>query len=89
MVAVRDDGHRAREWAKQQIAFYGTTPNYHGVVASYGDENLTDELRSVFRHSPEDVEALRAAVPGAAVQEPMHVGASPAGVGSARADPPA
>ena len=67
MVATSDDGERAREWCKQQIAFYGTTPNYRGVFESYGDEHLLDELRAVFRRDRRDVDALRAAVPDEAV----------------------
>lgn len=67
MVAASEDGERARQWCKQQIAFYGTTPNYKGVFASYGDEHLLDELRVVFRRDRTDVEALRAAVPDEAV----------------------
>lgn len=67
MVAVSEDGDRAREWCKQQIAFYGTTPNYKAVFESYGDEHLTDELRAVFKRDRKDVAALRAAVPDEAV----------------------
>jgi probable F420-dependent oxidoreductase len=67
MVATSEDGHRAREWCKQQIAFYGTTPNYRGVFESYGDEHLLDDLRRAFRADRKDVEALRAAVPDEAV----------------------
>lgn len=67
MVATSDDGHRAREWCKQQIAFYGTTPNYKGVFESYGDDHLLDELRQVFRRDRTNVDALRAAVPDEAV----------------------
>lgn len=67
MVAVSEDGRQAREWAKQQIAFYGTTPNYKPVFESYGDGYLTDNLRSVFKTDRMDVRALRAAVPEEAV----------------------
>ena len=67
MVATSDDGQQAREWCKQQIAFYGTTPNYRAVFESYGDEHLLDTLRTVFKRDRTDVEALRAAVPEEAV----------------------
>ena len=67
MVAVSEDRRQAREWCKQQIAFYGTTPNYQPVFDSYGDGHLTDRLRAVFKADPRDVEALRAAVPEEAV----------------------
>lgn len=67
MVATSADGDRAREWCRQQIAFYGTTPNYRAVFASYGDEHLMDELRDVFRRDRTDIAALRAAVPDEAV----------------------
>ncbi len=67
MIAVSEDGQQAREWCKQQIAFYGTTPNYKGVFDSYGDGHLTDELRAVFARDKRDVDALRAAVPDEAV----------------------
>jgi probable F420-dependent oxidoreductase len=59
-VAIRD--------AKQQIAFYGTTPNYQGVFDSYGDGQLTDQLRTVWKDTSQDIEALVAAVPDEAVE---------------------
>ena len=68
IVCVSDDRQVAVDEAKQQIAFYGTTPNYKGVFASYGDEALTDELRAVFKRDPKDLAALRAAVPDEAVE---------------------
>lgn len=67
MLAVSDDRQKAREWAKQQIAFYGTTPNYQAVFDSYGDGHLTAELREVFKADRKDYAALRAAVPEEAV----------------------
>lgn len=63
MVAASNDGQKAREWCKQQIAFYGTTPNYKAVFDSYGDGDLMDQLRTVFKRDRTDVGALRAAVP--------------------------
>jgi probable F420-dependent oxidoreductase len=59
-VAVRD--------AKQQIAFYGTTPNYQGVFESYGDGQLTDQLRAVWKDTGQDIDAMVAAVPDEAVE---------------------
>ncbi len=67
IVAVSDDPQEAREWAKQQIAFYGTTPNYKAVFATYGDEHLMDPLRDQFKKDKRDIEALRALVPEEAV----------------------
>ena len=67
IVAVSDDPREARAWAKQQIAFYGTTPNYRAVFETYGDEHLMDGLRSQFARDRRDVEALRALVPEEAV----------------------
>ncbi len=49
IVSADDDGDRARRAAKLQIAFYGTTPNYAGVFASYGDEDLCGRLRGVWK----------------------------------------
>lgn len=68
IVAVSDDPDEARGWAKQQIAFYGTTPNYKAVFESYGDEHLTDQLRNQWQRDKRDVAALRAAVPDEAVE---------------------
>ena len=58
---------QAREWCRQQIAFYGTTPNYRPVFESNGEGHLTDQLRETFKADPRDVAALRAAVPEDAV----------------------
>lgn len=79
MVAVADDTELARQDIKAQIAFYGTTPNYQGVFASYGDEDLTADLRTVFRESGQDREAMAAAVPDEAVDRYAVVG-TPKGV---------
>ncbi|MDX1510340.1 MAG: LLM class flavin-dependent oxidoreductase [Nitriliruptorales bacterium] len=65
--SISDDRQQAREEAKQQIAFYGTTPNYRDVFESNGEGHLTDQLREVFKKDPTNVEALRAAVPEEAV----------------------
>ena len=63
ILCISDDREQARTEAKQQIAFYGTTPNYKPVFASYGDEALMDELRTVFKQSKGDAAAMAAAVP--------------------------
>jgi alkanesulfonate monooxygenase SsuD/methylene tetrahydromethanopterin reductase-like flavin-dependent oxidoreductase (luciferase family) len=68
ILCVADDREVAVREAKQQIAFYGTTPNYRGVFDSYGDGALTDQLRTVFKRDPKDLDALVAAVPDEAVE---------------------
>jgi probable F420-dependent oxidoreductase len=68
ILCISDDRETAVREAKQQIAFYGTTPNYQGVFASYGDDALTGQLRDVFKRDPRDLDALVAAVPDEAVE---------------------
>jgi probable F420-dependent oxidoreductase len=68
ILCISDDREVAVREAKQQIAFYGTTPNYQGVFASYGDEHLTDTLRRVFKETNQDLDAMVAAVPDDAVE---------------------
>lgn len=68
IVCISDDREIAIREAKQQIGFYGTTPNYMGVFASYGDEALTTSLQRVFRSTKGDPNALADAVPDAAVE---------------------
>jgi len=68
ILCIADDRAVAIREAKQQIAFYGTTPNYRGVFASYGDEALTDRLRQVWQDTDRDLDALVAAVPDEAVE---------------------
>lgn len=68
ILCISDDREQAVREAKQQIAFYGTTPNYRGVFASYGDEALMDELRRVFVESNKDPVAMAAAVPDEVVE---------------------
>jgi probable F420-dependent oxidoreductase len=68
ILTIADDREVAIREAKQQIAFYGTTPNYQGVFASYGDEALTGELRDVWKRTNQDIDALVAAVPDEAVE---------------------
>jgi len=63
IVCISDDRDTAIQEAKQQIGFYGTTPNYTAVFASYGDEELTTRLQRVFRSTKGDPQALAAAVP--------------------------
>ena len=67
ILCIADDREVAIREAKQQIAFYGTTPNYQAVFASYGDEALTGELRDVWKRTGQDLDALVAAVPDEAV----------------------
>jgi len=68
IVCISDDAETAIREAKQQIGFYGTTPNYTAVFASYGDEQLTTSLQRVFRSTKGDPSALADAVPDAAVE---------------------
>jgi probable F420-dependent oxidoreductase len=68
ILTIADDREVAVREAKQQIAFYGTTPNYQGVFASYGDEALTGRLRDVWAATRQDLDALVAAVPDEAVE---------------------
>jgi probable F420-dependent oxidoreductase len=68
ILTIADDREVAVREAKQQIAFYGTTPNYQGVFASYGDEALTGRLRDVWATTRQDLDALVAAVPDEAVE---------------------
>lgn len=68
ILCIADDREVAVREAKQQIAFYGTTPNYQGVFASYGDEALTATLRDVWKRTGQDLDALIAAVPDEAVE---------------------
>jgi probable F420-dependent oxidoreductase len=65
--SINDDREVARAEAKQQIAFYGTTPNYQAVFEASGEGHLTGQLRDAFKKDPTNVEALRAAVPDHAV----------------------
>ena len=68
ILCIADDRDVAIREAKQQIAFYGTTPNYQPVFASYGDEALTGVLRDVFKRTDRDLDAMVAAVPDEAVE---------------------
>jgi alkanesulfonate monooxygenase SsuD/methylene tetrahydromethanopterin reductase-like flavin-dependent oxidoreductase (luciferase family) len=68
ILCIADDRAVAVREAKQQIGFYGTTPNYQGVFASYGDEELTGRLRQVWKDTRQDIDALVAAVPDEAVE---------------------
>jgi len=68
ILCIADDREVAVREAKQQIAFYGTTPNYRPVFDSYGDGELTDRLRAVWKESRQDIDAMVAAVPDEAVE---------------------
>ena len=68
ILSISDDRDQAVREAKQQIAFYGTTPNYRPVFDSYGDGELTDRLREVFKRTGRDLDAMVAAVPDQAVE---------------------
>ncbi len=68
ILCIAEDREVAIREAKQQIAFYGTTPNYRPVFDSYGDGELTDQLRAVWKDTRQDLDALVAAVPDEAVE---------------------
>jgi probable F420-dependent oxidoreductase len=68
ILCIAEDRETAVKEAKQQIAFYGTTPNYQDVFASYGDQELTGRLREVFARDRRNADALAAAVPDEAVE---------------------
>ena len=67
ILCIAEERDVAIREAKQQIAFYGTTPNYRPVFASNGDEALTDALRDVWNRTGQDLDAMVAAVPDEAV----------------------
>jgi probable F420-dependent oxidoreductase len=66
ILCIAEDRAVAVREAKQQIGFYGTTPNYKPVFASYGDEGLLSDLRVAWKKR--DLDALVAAVPDEAVE---------------------
>lgn len=68
-----DRGQAIRE-AKQQIGFYGTTPNYKGVFESYDDGELMDQLRTVWKQERGNPSALADAVPDETVERYAVVG---------------
>jgi probable F420-dependent oxidoreductase len=66
ILCISEDRDTAVREAKQQIGFYGTTPNYKGVFASNGDERIMSDLRTAWKQR--HLEALIAAVPDRAVE---------------------
>ncbi|MFT5223946.1 MAG: putative F420-dependent oxidoreductase [Glaciecola sp.] len=85
IVSIDDDRQSAINDAKAQIAFYGSTPNYKPVFASYGDEYLTDILNRTFKQSKGNLDAMIAAVPDEAVER-YAVAGTPAEVKDRMAD---
>jgi probable F420-dependent oxidoreductase len=67
ILAISEDRETAIREAKGQIGFYGTTPNYQGVFASYGDEQLTSDLRKAWK-ADDRYGALVETVPDEAVE---------------------
>src|SRR5579862_5971653 len=68
-----DDASVAKrfEWVRQRVAFYGSTPSYHGVFALHGLEDLGHKLHAMSREGkwaemtkevPDDAAHLFAAV---------------------------
>jgi probable F420-dependent oxidoreductase len=68
ILCIAEDRAVAVREAKQQIAFYGTTPNYLPVFASHGDEALMERLRATWSSTGQDLDAMVAAVPDEAVE---------------------
>ena len=63
ILCVSDDRDVAISEAKQQVGFYGTTPQYSGVFAANGEAHLTEDLGRIFATTGGDPQALAAAVP--------------------------
>jgi alkanesulfonate monooxygenase SsuD/methylene tetrahydromethanopterin reductase-like flavin-dependent oxidoreductase (luciferase family) len=63
IVSIGEDRDAARQAARQQVAFYGTTPNYRAVFEANGDAYLTDRLRSAWATSSGDPAALAQLLP--------------------------
>lgn len=68
IVSVDDDRKAARRAARQQIAFYGTTPNYREVFEVNGDGHLTDVLRAAWPAASQEPAALADLVPDEVVE---------------------
>ena len=51
---TQEQAERARQAVRQQIAFYGSTPSYKGVLELHGWGELAVELNSLSRSSRED-----------------------------------
>lgn len=81
IVSINDDRSKAVRAAKRQIGFYGTTPNYHEVFESCGDEYMLGLLRRTWQQTNGNPAALEDVVPDemvdryAVVGRPDEVGA--------------
>ena len=54
IIDVDEDREAARQRARRQVAFYGSTPNYADVFAVNGDGDLTQQCRGHLRaHGPD------------------------------------
>lgn len=62
ILCIAEDRDVAIREAKQQVGFYGTTPNYAPVFAANGEAYLTEDLGRVFADTGGDPHALAAAV---------------------------
>jgi probable F420-dependent oxidoreductase len=71
---------RAVAGARRQIAFYGSTPAYRGVLDLHGWAGLGDELNSLSRSSREDKWEAMGGLVGDDVLHAFAVVAEPAGV---------
>jgi probable F420-dependent oxidoreductase len=60
LIAIASDADAARHAAKLQIAFYGVTPNYSGILRLHGREAVVRDLRRAFVRG--DHERMAAAI---------------------------
>jgi alkanesulfonate monooxygenase SsuD/methylene tetrahydromethanopterin reductase-like flavin-dependent oxidoreductase (luciferase family) len=66
IVSISDDRDVEVRETKQQVGFYGTTPNYKPVFDASGGGDLTAEMRAAW--DARDLETLVGAVPDRAVE---------------------
>jgi alkanesulfonate monooxygenase SsuD/methylene tetrahydromethanopterin reductase-like flavin-dependent oxidoreductase (luciferase family) len=71
---------RAVAGARQQIAFYGSTPAYRGVLSRHGWTGLGDELNSLSRSDRDDKWEAMGGLVGDDVLHAFAVVAEPAAV---------
>jgi len=62
ILCIAENREVAIKEAKQQVGFYGTTPNYAPVFAANGEAHLTEDLGRVFADTGGDPDALAAAI---------------------------
>lgn len=69
IVSIDRDAARARLAARQQVAFYGTTPNYRMVFEANGHGDVADALRSAWPTLGRDPAALADLVPDSVLDD--------------------